>query len=284
MRDAHAKLKTVDERTITRSSGQCVKSAKFADDREVGVFLHLTADTPGEEASIVPVAKSGSTEIEVGTAQPPPENEFMDGDAFLYVRGDHVVLCTTALRDGSIRSFLHEFFRKSKIRHDADQFDLMKVANLDKIKVMRSQGVKEIEVRATMFAATAAYNKRLDQAQGMLGAVAKHFKKILGKPNDVTEDSLRIFVTIKTDNRFTKNLSLGEKNIEFVAEKIINEHQDDDDFVIHTQSGQRITPTEIYVRSNVHVQRKGKSVDRDKAWIELKKFYDVLTSSGAIET
>src|SRR5262245_43028230 len=82
LRDAHNTLKTVDERTIVRDSGQCIRSANKLARRDGGFFLHLTADTPGEEASVVP--KKGNVEtIEVGTTSAPADAEFMDGDAFL---------------------------------------------------------------------------------------------------------------------------------------------------------------------------------------------------------
>ena len=50
LRDAHGALKTVDERTIVRDNGQCIRSANKLAPRDGGFFLHLTADTPGEEA------------------------------------------------------------------------------------------------------------------------------------------------------------------------------------------------------------------------------------------
>lgn len=106
--------------------------------------MHIAADTPGEEASIVPKAKKETEELDVGTVAAPTDAEFLDGDAFLYVKDDHVCMCTTGLRDGAVRQFLYEFFDKANLGRYATRFDLMKVANVDKLKMLRTQGVKEI--------------------------------------------------------------------------------------------------------------------------------------------
>ncbi|HSQ21077.1 MAG TPA: hypothetical protein VLR92_11995, partial [Blastocatellia bacterium] len=139
LRDAHNALKTVEERTVIRDSGQCIRSAKKLAPRDGGIFIHLIADTPGEEASVIPKMKRGIEEVDVGTASPPDDSEFMDGDAFLYVRDDHVFLCSTGLRDGAIRVFLYEFFSKAKLGKHATKFDLLKVPKLDKLKMLRTQ-------------------------------------------------------------------------------------------------------------------------------------------------
>src|SRR5580693_7914751 len=90
--EAHRKLKTVQARTFTRDSGQCIRWARKLEPRDGGIFLHITADTPGDKASVVRKVGRGAEEAEVSTADAPSDAEFMDGDAFLYVKGDHVCL------------------------------------------------------------------------------------------------------------------------------------------------------------------------------------------------
>lgn len=57
---AHRKLKTVAERTYKRESGQCIRSVKKQSPHGGGIFIHITADTPGEEASECGSSWSGS--------------------------------------------------------------------------------------------------------------------------------------------------------------------------------------------------------------------------------
>ncbi|MFZ1961244.1 MAG: hypothetical protein WAU63_08370, partial [Methylovirgula sp.] len=100
LRSAHNTLKTVAERTIIRDSGQCIRSVKKLAPHDGGIFVHLVADTPGELTSIVPKIKR-DLEVEVDTASAPENAEFMDGDAFLYVRDNHVFICSSGIRDGA---------------------------------------------------------------------------------------------------------------------------------------------------------------------------------------
>jgi hypothetical protein len=247
-----------------------------------GYLLHFTADTPGEAASIVPKKAIVADEIQVGTAAPPADAEFMDGDAFLYVNHNDVCFCATGLRDSTIRHVLQEFFRLARIRKDADQFDLLKIADVNKVKLLQSQGVAEIELRSTLSVATVSYNRRKLQPQGILGAAAKQVKAILGKEHDVTSDALRVMLTIKSDKR-RLGIALGEKRLKTLATSVINDQETDDEYVIITKGGQRIGPNENLMRSTVMIDAIGKSVQRDKAWKELYSFYETLESSGALE-
>jgi hypothetical protein len=281
LKQAADTLKTVDERTIIRANGQQVRLVSMKPSKG-GHLLHFTADTPGEAASIVPKKAIIADEIQVGTAAPPADAEFMDGDAFLYVNQNDVCFCATGLRDSTIRHVLQDFFRLARIRKDADQFDLLKIANVNKVKLLQSQGVAEIELRSTLSVATVSYNRRKHQPQGILGAAAKQVKAILGKEHDVTSDALRVMLTIKSDKR-RLGIALGEKRLKTLATSVINDQENDDEYVIITKGGQRIGPNEILMRSTVMIDAIGKSVQRDKAWKELYSFYETLASSGALE-
>jgi hypothetical protein len=283
LKDANNKLKTIEDRTIVRDSGQCVRSLKKLAPRDGGIFLHITADTPGEQASVVPKPKKGEEETEVGTAAAPAGVEFMDGDAFLYVNGDHVCLCSTGMRDGAVRQFLYDFFDKAELGAHSNRFDLLKVANVNKLKMLHSQGVKQIDLRASLYQATTQYEKRKSQAFGLLRQAARHINAILGaEPGDI-DDSLRVSITIKTDERVRKHLKLGATRIEKLAVDVVENEEDIDDYVIETNSGQKIGANEIYVKEVRLIDSLGKSVKRQKAWDELIEFYGSLKKIGALE-
>jgi hypothetical protein len=179
---------------------------------------------------------------------------------------------------------LQELFKKAQLRKDSIRFQLMKAADISKIRLIHSQGVKELEIRAALYKATAEYEKRKAHVSGALGLVGKQIKRFLKKPNDVTPDGLRVMLTLKTDRRFgRKEVALGSKNIEAMSVDVVNNSEKEDDYVIITNSGQRISPKEIFMRSKVLIQAQGKTVDRDKAWKELLNFFNVLKSGGAVE-
>jgi hypothetical protein len=282
IRDAHLNLKTIDDRTIG-FGGSLTRSAKQKNASPAGLFLHLTTETPGESASLVPHPKPRAQELDLRVEAPPGDGEWLDGDAFLYVRGDHVCLCSTGIRDGAINHFLHEFFKKAHLRKDSALFDLQKIADVSRLKFLHSQGVKELEINAMLYKATADHTKRKSVAVGCLGAVGKYFKAILDKPYDVTPDALKVTVALRVDRRFRKELSIGYKTIEQLAANVVSHSDQTYDYSILTKTGQRISPEEIFIRTKVQIDKEGKTVHRDKAWRELQYFYESLKSSGALE-
>jgi hypothetical protein len=116
-----------------------------------------------------------------------------------------------------------------------------------------------------------------------VGAAAKQFKSLVTKPNDYTRDGLQVWLSIRSDHRFAKDFQLGEKQIEHVAADILRSVEDEDDFTIVTQTGQKIGPKEIFMRETVLIEGEGKTVDRDKAWRELSAFYKRLHDTGLLE-
>jgi len=158
----------------------------------------------------------------------------------------------------------------------------MKAADITKLKMLHSQGVKELEIRGTLYKATADYEKRKAHVAGGLGAIGKHLKAYLKKPNDVTPDGLRVMLTLKVDNRFHDS-GLGEKAIESFATDVVKNDTSDEDYVITTKTGQKISPKEIFLRSKVAIDGDGKTVSRDKAWKELINFFNQLKRNGVLE-
>jgi hypothetical protein len=67
-----------------------------------------------------------------------------------------------------------------------------------------------------------------------------------------------------------------------LAEDLIQNVEDDDDYTIVTGTGQKITPKEIFVKTHVLIEADGKTVGRDNAWDELITFYHSLINTGVL--
>lgn len=282
LREALTNQKTIDERTIVAGNQQ-TRCAKHKPISAGGLYLHLTTETPGEAASVVPKVSPSADALDLKNMKPPTDGEWLDGDAFLYIRDDHVCMCSTAIRDSAVQNYLFELFKKAKLRKDSIRFQLMKAADITKLKMLHSQGVKELEIRGTLYQVTANYEKRKAHVSGGLGAIGKFLKNHLKKPHDVTPDGLRVMLALKVDKRFGKHFTLGEKTIETLAADVVKNNTADEDYVILTKTGQKISPKEIFMRSKVAIDSDGKTVNRDKAWRELSRFYEQLLAAGALE-
>ena len=62
-----------------------------------------------------------------------------------------------------------------------------------------------------------------------------------------------------------------------MAADVVTNSETGDDYVIVTKTGQKISPTEIFVRSSATIDSDGKTVNRDKTWKELLNFHSQLS-------
>ena len=282
IRSACARLSRVDERSIRRDD--TVMSLAHMVTREVskGIFLHIVSETPGEAASVVPSDKA-TREIDVSISPPPRDFEFMDGDAFALVSGDDICVCTTQMHIAAVQFFLRQLFEKAGLNKIAQFFAFMRAADIPKVRKIRKEGVKSIHLKASLYEASMNYAKRKDEVQGLLGVVARHIRALAGNERDVTEDALRATLVLTVDHRRKHGITLGTKRIENLAVELVKSEHSDDEFTIETNSGGKITASEIYIRSSVRIDRNGKSVDRNHAWGKLEQFYSELRNTGQLD-
>src|SRR5205085_8934699 len=85
---------------------------------------------------------------------------WLDGDAFLYTTADNVCLCTTALHEGAVATFLMRLFEKAKVPPHYRNFFLTKVADVGSVARLHREGVREIEIRASLYKASVDYVRR----------------------------------------------------------------------------------------------------------------------------
>ncbi len=277
-------LPTVAHRSIERDGGSVIRLAHHGNPkRRPGCLLHLTFETPGEHASIVPSPTMGAPELQTQTHPPPNSAEFMDGDAFLYVVGNHVCLCTTAVRVGTVRYFLQKLFEKANIEQNCTQFTLMNAANTDKLSRIHNEGIKEIQLKASLAHASAEYIRRKTHTIGAIGGVAEFFKAIFWRDDEVVDDALRVGLILHVDGRSKSRISLGRTKLQEIAENIVKNEEKGDDYTIILESGEKIRFSDIVLMKSVEIDGEGKTVRREAAFEALLLYYIELENSGKLE-
>ena len=131
-----------------------------------------------------------------------------------------------------------------------------------------------------------ASNKSTSQkgsAYGAVGAAVKHLSALIGRPNDVTNDSLNIGLTIKLDGRSKKHIGLGAEKLHSWALSLASSESDDSEYVIILSNNKKITPDELKISKNVTLPVVGKSVDRAATRKVLVEFFNELSETGAVE-
>lgn len=277
LRQANIKLPKIGQRKFARSDGQIIKGNKAKDNPDGGLFLHLVAGTPGDHASTVPSGDDDQEDFEVGTAPAPAKKDYMDGDVFALIRGDDVFLCSTVLKDGSFTTYCRQLLKKAGF-DDSDAFELQNVPNVDKLKLIKAQGVKAVELRATLYEASVHYMDRKNDPAGAVGAALKHLKAIFGSDMAVDLENVRVSLSLAFDARKKGGRMSGERLMREVAREVVED--EDDDYVIVTGNNQRISQKDVFIRQKMTIERHGKSVLRDGAWKALRKFEAELKESG----
>lgn len=276
--DAHAKLKRIKQRQFKRLDGQLIQSIKHLSGK-TGTYVHVVSETPGDHASTLAVDGFDAEGLDVDTSPPPAKREYMDGDILAFVKGNHVCICSTGLRDSSFTVYCQQLFDAAKLGDDAKMFDLVNVADADKLKLIEAQGVKSIDIKATLLDASVKYIKRNNGPFKALGLASKHISAVLGRDKAIAPDNLTVLLEVTTDDRL-KGKVAGAKSMKEMAKEVI---EGEDDYVIITRKNQRISKGEIYMRQVVQIDRHGKSVVRNKAWGVLEDFYKQLVATGAVK-
>lgn len=277
---AHKKLTRIGQRKISYGDGQILKAIRLKKGKPRGYFLHIVAETPGDLASTISVADDNKPDADVVPASPPKGSEFMDGDFLVFVRGNNVCMCSTVLHDGALALFLRELFDKAKLPSESKRFDLQKIANVQKLKLIQAQGVKSIEFNASVYDASLKYINRND-TPSILGSAAQQINAILGKNKAPNAEDLTIQVGLNADGRIVKTGTSAAKTLDDLAKDLINAN--DDNYSIITRSNHRITFKEVFVRTKASIPKHGKSVNQSHAWNALQNFHNNLEKSGVTE-
>lgn len=292
--DAHKLLDTVGKRTFEVSSGAEIRGASFNDDG--GLYLQIASYVPGESTSIID--KSKRAKQSNVTAQTAPEGkDYLDGEVFVYIKGNHVILCPSGVRETVVETYVWHVLRAIEKKEIAKTFELDKVAKTNKLRMIKDEGVKEIDLNTSLYEASLIHmDQKNPKVSGWKKALANQLSAVFSKDKDlkdITEkENLNVKVTIKFDGMEARRNSkdpefgkAGKKRLEKTAEQVIAEFDEEHEngFVIVTGAGNRITSDEIRVSDSFRVETLGKSLSKSAAWTKLKEYHDRLDADGVFK-
>lgn len=273
---AYEKLPKVKDR-IVEFAGQKWTGGYYSK-RSDCFYIQFSAATPGEAATTVPTNGLDVENVELGTAAPPPDREFSDGDIICCVSGDHIFACLTNLRDNKIEAYLMPLFKQAELEKRAELFRIDKPADFDKIKIIKEAGVKKIRLNASLGDAEFL---RLEDLGGE-SLMSKLIQGLMAKDKKLTE-------TIRDNGgRFKVELSTEAKRgdvtpatewIDTIAEEAL---QEEDAYRIETQDGKVITQQEITISRKEWLAPFGKTVFLSEAMAKLEAFKNEFMQSRKI--
>ncbi len=290
---AHDKLDTVGRRTFKVGSGAEIRGANFKIDN--GIYLQIASCTPGEATSIIEADKAAKIS-NVSTQDAPEGNDYLDGDLFAYINGNHVIICPSSTREKSAEIYIWNILRASDQKEIAKTFELDKVAKASKLKMIQEEGVKEVDLETSLYEASLIHlDKAKPKISGIKKMLADELASLFGKDSDLKEikekENLSLRISIRFDGREAKKHSKephfgesGKKRLKKTAEQVIKEFESSNEngFVIITGANNRITSEEIRVSDSFRVKTLGKSLSRESAWSKLKDYFDRLNAEGVL--
>ena len=289
--EAHQLLDPVGKRTFKVSSGAEIRGASFKNDD--GLYLQIASYVPDEATSLIDKS-AGAKQSEVTAQTAPQGKDYLDGEVFVYIKGNHVILCPSGVRETVVEIYVWHVLTAIENNEIAKTFELDKIAKTDKLRMIKDEGVKEIELNTSLYEASLLHmDKKKPKVSGWKKAIANQLSAIFSEDDDlkdITEkENLNVKVTIKFDGMEARKNSkdaefgkAGKKRLEKTAEQVIAEFDAEhtNGFVIVTGEDNRITSDEIRVSDSFKVETFGKSLSKNAAWAKLKEYHDKLNIDG----
>ncbi len=279
---AHTKRSTIELRTFADPGQPIIECRNFLKDK-VGVFLHLTSHHPGEKASVLPKA-TGVVTGEVGTTPPPEKCEFMDGDTTALISGNNVLLCATNMHEKKAERYMVHILEAAIADKNASKFGLVKVGDINKLKLIQKQGVSSISLDVGLYEASLERMERKSVTSKLGGSFWDEFLSLFLKDSGAEEiakaENLSARIILSYDKR-VKGKPLGRVKLQDMATQMLE--GEDDGFMIETLGGEKIRAGSVAVRKSVSLPKHGKSVYCHDAWRALEEYYQELKAGGLLE-
>ena len=187
------------------------------------------------------------------------------------------------LREGTVTQYLHQVIAKIFPNNAFQQFDIVQIANSNRIQLIQDEGVKAIILKSYLYEASTTAVRDNKRTRGLISEIGKHVNVLLGREHKVDNDAIHVELVIKVDGRMKKHARLGESKMNKLANDLVNNPVTDDNYVIVLQNNVKLSPDEIRLQKLVTVEGDGKTLNSAAIKKELLDFYNELRDSKAIE-
>lgn len=298
LKTAHDVYPSTSQRTYSMgTNGVEFHGANYKYKEKTGFFIHIVTYVPDQPTSILTKPSSQtSTSIEVSPA--PTGKDYLEGDIFLLINKNDIVICQSGARENIAILYIKRVLEQNNVKHVPIDLCFERVAKVDKIRMIKSEGIKEISLNSSLYEASLIHmNEKNSRFVDLNRIIADQIKRIFAEDPTYQEiqerENVVINLSIKFDGkeamRHKKEKDFGEvgkERLEKTSEKLLKEVEDDDDyhggFSIITNSGNKITPNDIEISDKSRIKTLGKSLQTGDAWDKLEEYFQTLFASGII--
>lgn len=297
---AWSKLDSTDERTFYIGEERSVvgmklsnKTAKLKSGNKNCTLLSVGLFEEGASANTITRPSKTRPELEANTYDAPDDHEFLDGKGFVCVFGNHLIMSpASTFRASAINGFIESLIAKGGYQKQADIMDIQQVANIDTLKTIETEGVSNIVVNAAVYLSTIEYINRVSPSKKTSGKLKKITSMVTAVLDSLREDNtdaevlekegLNARIMISHDGRASgNNADIGQGHAKDTAKLLAS--TDVGGYAITTKSGTKLTNEDTVLKHIVKVKRHGKSVDRDKMWMQLVNSLERYEREGILE-
>lgn len=271
--ELHNAYTTVETRRALVGS-QVIEGRNVHIDPDGTSVLHLVSYTPDDQIAVVPSAGNVPA-ADLALIDAPDGAEFLDGELMLLLSGNDVAICRNGMGENHFISYVSHLSREVGYDNSIAIFELFKRADIDKLRTVRQEGIRQISMKSLSHSLAVARVERESIRKSFLGDVWDEFREIVGVPGDIEEDveNLKVEVLFTFDKR--NGTELDQRQLVALAEGIIADDEDEG-FSIETLSGKKLRAQDIVISKAVRIRAYGKSVHHSEAWGHLREFWQEL--------
>lgn len=250
------------------------------------VLLHMVRWTVGEAITLVTHAANGGR-AGLDTQGPPPNSEFLDGDAMVLLKDDHVLMMPSPGFSGKaieryIRDLLDRAVKDGTIPDDPalPEFEIVPVVNPIVAAQIRREGVKMIEL------GLGSYRETVRSVAHDFGVKARVWEIVSSlmtreQRSDLLESSADVTGKLVITMRRKRGV-LEAAELVPLAESV-SESEGDDDVVLETYEGRKVRRGSIVLQKRVELAKYGKTVLHGAAWEAMVDYFRELARDGLLQ-
>ena len=252
------KLNSTRERAFYIGEGRCVVGMMLSNpsislsnkNRKCTVFS-IGVYEEGASANTINKPSKTFIELEAGTYDAPSDKEYLDGESFVCVLDNHLVISpASTIRTGTINKFLEKLLNAGGYSNESSNMDIQQIADIDSIKKIKEEGVSNIVINGAAYLSSLEYINRTAPNQKIsnpLKKLANYFYNFFDMLKDDDSDStilenagLNTRIQITHDGRISGTSSeCGQAFAQNTAELLASSNIGG--YVITTKNGTKLT-------------------------------------------
>jgi hypothetical protein len=296
VRNALIKLPEVaDTKVALPAHGDMGVRTRHSDWQNTGqsLKLALAAGATGEAIGTFGANSRAKDDTDV-TTDPPENRAFKLAEAFVLIEGDQVLVCTDGTMRGykTVSRYFRSLFDKAGFSPSEQAFEFEPVSNQDKRRTLEKEGVKELKILGTMYAATRQMDPKNDGINQKLRDWKRSVQSLL--QDEISEEDHETLAgnwgnfnvhTIISPKGGSRAEPIVLESLDAVADSMIDEVPDDFELVIKTRGGSEIKSGDVILSSTATTYRKKARNDLDhlEMWRHLDEYRTELIQLKAWE-